>query len=769
MSRLPSTLLALLLLVLLAAAFPACRPESLPPSSAVIPLVPEPGESAAEFEARVRQAFSLAQPGTAFQFGEGTFTFTRGLSVGVSHVTIAGQGRDRTTLDFSGANAAEAILATADEFTIRDLSVFDPPGDAVKVLGADGVTMQRVSVVWPNEADPTNGPYGLYPVLSNDILIEGCYVRGAEDAGIYVGQSSNVVVQYNWAEGNVAGIEIENTVNAEVRWNVATENTGGILVFDLPGLSQPGGAVSVHDNWVYSNNGPNFGSGVVGLVPPGTGVLVLATDDVEIHDNEIHDNVTGGIAVLNYGITLLPFDPDTFDAYPEKIHIHDNELRDNGQDPQGQIGQALAIQFGFGQPIPDIMWDRVIDPDQPLVDGHLPPDLQLCVQDNGSASFGTLGLPPSGDRFDLTPYDCSHPPVPGVMVAERTPLPPEQRPLPPEEAAALCGASPVGVNWPAFEADCPLLSDYNLFEGNDPRGPAVERGLEYELTTPLHSDYATKYRFVFVPPGTAATYDPEAALDFPVGTIVSKTFAFDTPAGEQIVETRLLIRRALGWRALVYVWDETMTTAHLTPEGALVEVTFQHPDGSLPTIDYEVPDVNQCAGCHAGAEEDIDLIGPKARWLNRPVPGDGTGPNQLVAWSDAGILAGAPEPALAPRLPDASDPADGSVAERARAYLEINCAHCHREGGRAGFTGLLLEADEPEGPATGICKTPIAAGVGGLLYDVVPGRPDDSILVFRMESVVPSIQMPELSKAIVHDAGVELVRQYVAGLPGECP
>lgn len=764
--RLSAPVLALAVPLLLS----SCFRGPLPPSAAVIPLEPMAGESAEAFEARVRQAFSLAQPGTAFEFGAGTFQFTRGLLVSASHVTIAGQGPNATTLDFSNASAAEAILATGDEFVIRNLGIFDPPGDAVKALGIDGFTAQGVSVVWPSEADPTNGPYGLYPVLTNNILIENCYVRGAEDAGIYVGQSSNVVVRYNWAEGNVAGIEIENTINAEVYRNVATKNTGGILVFDLPGLSQPGESVMVHGNWVYDNNGPNFGSGVVGLVPPGTGVLVLSTDDVEVFDNEIYDHKTGGIAVLSYKITLLPFDETVFNPYPEKIHVHDNVLRNNGQDPQGQIGQVIALQFGFGAPVPDIIWDRIIDPDLVQADGHLPPDLQLCVQNNGSATFGTLGIPPSGDRFDLTPYDCAHPAVPEVFLAGRTDLPPAQQPLPPEVRDALCGAAPAGVNWPAFEADCPRLADYNLFAGNDPRGPVTERGLEYDLTTPLHSDYALKYRFAFVPPGEMAQYDPDGSMDFPVGTIIAKTFTFDTPLGERLVETRLLVRRDFGWKALVYLWNDAMTEAVLTPEGAVVEVTFEHPDGSTPTIDYQVPDVNQCAGCHAGVDEPMDLIGPKARYLNRPVPGDGAGPNQLTAWTDAGILAGAPDPALAPRLPDASDPTDGSVAERARTYLEINCAHCHRDGGRAGFTGLWLDVDQPEGPATGICKTPIAAGVGGLTYDVVPGDADQSILVVRMESVQPSIQMPELSKAIAHDMGVALVRQYVEGLPGPvCP
>jgi uncharacterized repeat protein (TIGR03806 family) len=566
----------------------------------------------------------------------------------------------------------------------------------------------------------------------------------------------------------VAGIEIENTINAEVRWNVATENTGGILVFDLPGPSQAGAGTSVHHNWVYSNNGPNFGSGVVGLVPPGSGILVLSTDDVEIYENEVHDNITGGIAVLSYQLTLLPV-PAGFDPYPERHYIHDNVMQNNGTSPQGTIGQVIALQFGLGQgaSIPDIIWDRNMNPALVQPDGELPPNLKFCVQNNGSASFGTMAAPPSGDRFDLTPYDCTHPAVPRVQIRDALPLPPGQQQLTPAQTAALCGAQPAGVNWPAYEANCPALSDYNLFVSNDPRGPVVERGVEYDLTTPLFSDYANKYRFAFVPLGAAAVYDPDQVMDFPEGTIITKTFAFDTAAGEELVETRLLIRRASGWRALVYVWDATMTEAFLTPEGGVVNVTFNHPDGNPRTIDYVIPDVNQCAGCHAGINEPMDLIGPKARLLNRPAPGGG--PNQLDAWTSAGILTGAPAPAGAPRLPVWDDPNDGTLEERARAYLESNCAHCHRPTGRAGFTSLWLDIATPVGFNTGICKTPIAAGVGGLVYDVVPGDPDQSILVFRMESVVPSVQMPELAKVIPHDAGNALVRDWVTGLPGSCP
>ncbi len=758
-------MLRALTVLLAAASLTGCIPV-LPLSTTLIFLAPGPAETPAEFEARVRQAFSLAQPGTIFEFGEGTFPLTRSLSVSVSHVTIRGQGPSATVLDFSNATDAEAVLATADEFTVRDLGIFDPPSDGVKTVGVDGVTVQNVSVEWPNAADPNNGPYGIYPVLSNNILIEGSYVKGAEDAGIYVGQSSNALVQYNWVEGCVAGIEIENTINAEVRWNVATENTGGILVFDLDGLSQQGRAVSVHHNFVYNNNGPNFGSGFVALVPPGTGILLLTMDEVEIYENEVYDNYTGGIAVLSYEVTFSPFGP-TFDAWPETVYVHDNHLTNNGNDPQGAIGQVLSAQFGFG-PIPEVMWDRSTNPANLQPDGELPPHLAFCIQNN-TGSFGTMLLPPSGDQYDRSLYDCTHPKVPRVVLRDAPlPLPPGQQDLTPEETATLCGANPAGVNWAAYEANCPALSDYNLFAGNDPRGPATERGVFYDLTTPLQSDYMAKYRFVFVPPGQSAAYEPSGVMDFPVGTIISKTFAYDSGAGEVVVETRLLIRRGTGWRALVYIWDAAFTEAVLTPEGGVANITFIHPDGNPRTIDYQIPDHNQCAGCHSGISEPMDLIGPKAHWLNRPDP-LAPAVNQLEAWAAAGILAGLPSLATVPRQPDASNPADGTLAERARAYLEANCGHCHRPDGRAGFTSVWLTVETPDGFNTGVCKTPIAAGVGGLQFDIVPGDPDASILLFRMESTVPAVQMPELAKAIAHDEGVALIRDWIAGLPGSCP
>ncbi|HKJ25281.1 MAG TPA: SO2930 family diheme c-type cytochrome [Myxococcota bacterium] len=774
---------------MLAAAFlvSSCVFSPDPADRTVIHLSPAIGESPIDFQVRVRQAFNLAQPGTVLEFGAGRFAFTAGLSVSASHVIVRGAGMGATELDFSASDAAEGLLLTGDHIVVHDLAVLDPPGDGVKAVGVDGFTAKRVRVEWSNFADPNNGPYGIYPVLSSNVLVEGCHVRGAEDAAIYVGQSNNALVQYNYVDGNVAGIEIENTIHADVRFNVATENAAGILVFDLTGLSQAGHSTRVHHNYVFDNNGANFGHGFLALVPSGSGLLIVSTDDVEIFENEIHDNASLGVGVISYELSFLPF-PASFDAWPETINVHDNHLSNNGYGPNGTVAQVVAFQF-FPEKIPHVFWDSITPHDgtDPLpgrvydsgpLAGFPLPELQMCVRNNTREGdtptqlanqhvFGTMGVGPDGTKYDAAFFDCTHPPVAPVRIPEPPPVPTLADELSPEETDALCSAAPAGVNWAAFEANCPFLSDYNLFEAGDPRGPARSGGLAYDLTTPLFSDYANKYRFVFVPPGEAASYDADSVFDFPVGTIVSKTFAFDLPGGgEDVVETRLLVRRASGWKALVYLWDGTGTSAAYTPEGAMVDVTFQHPDGNPRTIAYGVPDVNQCTGCHEGNADAMNLIGPKARLLNRPIPSDPSGPNQLEAWETAGILTGLPDLATVDRLPVWNDPSDGTLGERARAYLESNCAHCHRPGGRAGFTSLWLDIDTPEGFNLGFCKSPIAAGpgAGGLDFDVVPGSSAESILAFRLDSATPAIEMPELAKAIVHDEGVALVRAWIDSL-----
>jgi len=443
MTRSLSRMLALLAAATLAST--ACTPPGPDPDltgRTVIHLEPQAGESPMDFQVRVRQAFNLARPGTVLEFGPGHFDFTAGLSVSASHVIVRGAGMGATELDFADSDAAEGILVTGDHFLVHDLAVVDPPGDGVKAVGIDGFTARRVRVEWSNFADPNNGPYGIYPVLSENILVEYCHVRGAEDAAIYVGQSRNALVQNNHVDGNVAGIEVENTIDAEVRFNVATENAAGILVFDLPGLSQAGRGTRVHDNWVYDNNGVNFGHGFLALVPSGTGILIVATDDVEVDHNDVHGNRSLGIGIISFELSLLSFDRATFDAWPETIHVHDNRMSNNGRSPAGTVANVVAFQF-FPDKIPHIAWDGITpndggNPPQALpgrvhesgpLAGFPLSDLQVCVHNNlrddtpeqtaNQRLFGTMGLGPAGTHYDTEFFDCTHPPVASVALPER--------------------------------------------------------------------------------------------------------------------------------------------------------------------------------------------------------------------------------------------------------------------------------------------------------------------------------------------------------------
>jgi uncharacterized repeat protein (TIGR03806 family) len=290
----------------------------------------------------------------------------------------------------------------------------------------------------------------------------------------------------------------------------------------------------------------------------------------------------------------------------------------------------------------------------------------------------------------------------------------------------------------------------------------------YDLNTPLFSDYAAKYRFVYVPASQAATYHDSAAFDFPVGSVFVKTFAFPadrrTPnENVRIIETRLLIKRASGWIALPYVWDEALGDAQLKIAGAKVDVSWIHDDGSARSILYTVPNKNQCKGCHDLGKE-ISLIGPKAANLNRDyVYSDGT-ENQLVRWAKLGLLTGAPDPAQAPIAAAFDNPGAGSLGARARAYLDINCGHCHNPQGPANTSGLFLNLGETNPTALGIRKRPVAAGrgSGNREFGIEPGRPENSILLYLMESNDPGVMMPELSRSLAHDEGIALIREWIA-------
>ena len=262
----------------------------------------QPSDNAYE---EIQEALILAEPGDVIRLTAGTFFLQDSLSLDVMGVQIEGEGMDQTILNFSDQQSgAQGLSVTSDNVTLQDFSVQNAKGDAIKVKGVTNIKFLRVKTEWTNGPSSTNGAYGLYPVESKNVLIDGCVAIGASDAGIYVGQSQNIIVRNSRAEFNVAGIEIENSYYADVYNNIATNNTGGILVFDLPGLPQQGGHhVRVFNNRSIGNNTDNFApeGNIVGEVPRGTGVIIQANSDVEIFNNEIGENDTVNIAVVTYG------------------------------------------------------------------------------------------------------------------------------------------------------------------------------------------------------------------------------------------------------------------------------------------------------------------------------------------------------------------------------------------------------------------------------------------------------------------------------------
>lgn len=307
------------------------------------------------------------------------------------------------------------------------------------------------------------------------------------------------------------------------------------------------------------------------------------------------------------------------------------------------------------------------------------------------------------------------------------------------------------------------LSEFGLFDDLREQKPA-EGVLPYSLNTALFSDHATKLRFVYVPEGRAAVYDPVEAFAFPVGSVLVKTFAY--PAGDRmrLVETRLLIRQDAGWKAWAYVWNDEQSDAVLKIAGARLRLQVVLADGTPLAFEYSVPNRNQCKGCHALGKE-LSPIGPKARFLNNILDYRDGPDNQIAVWTRRNILDGAPAPseaAFAPDWRDHSQPLD----DRARAWLDINCAHCHRLEGPASNSGLFLNWGQQDEVAFGIRKRPVAAGrgSGGRLFDIDPGNADGSILLHRVESTEAGVMMPELGRSLADPEAVRLLRLWINSL-----
>jgi len=340
--------------------------------------------------------------------------------------------------------------------------------------------------------------------------------------------------------------------------------------------------------------------------------------------------------------------------------------------------------------------------------------------------------------------------------------------------AAILPSPARAVDAAALAAETPpkLLSAYGFFAGQGISAPA-EGVRGFDLVTPLFSDRAIKTRHVYVPAGGKAKYLQSEAFDFPIGTALIKTFAYpadfrDPDRDVRLVETRLLVRQANGWKAFAYVWNEAQTDAELKPAGKRLPISFIDEAGEMVSFSYAVPNRNQCKGCHA-INGVVTPIGPKARNLNRGSPdatgAGGTAINQLEAWVQAGILDGLP-PLESVEKAVAAFEIEQPLDLRARTWLDVNCAHCHRREGPASNSGLFLTFGEKDSVALGIGKRPVAAGrgAGDNEFDIVAGEPDKSILVGRVESVEPGIMMPELGRNLADPQAAALLREWVASL-----
>ena len=348
--------------------------------------------SSASAQDDIQSAMILAQEGDTISLAAGIYNLNHGLSLDVDNIILKGEGHKKTILNFSDQKTgAQGLLVTSNNITLKDFAVENAKGDAIKSKGSKNIKFLNLRTEWTNGPDIKNGAYGLYPVESENVLIDGCIAIGASDAGVYVGQSENIIVRNTEAYFNVAGIEIENSYYADVYDNVAENNTAGILVFDLPDLPKQGGKfVRVFNNISSNNNTENFApeGNIVGQVPKGTGLVIRANRHVEVFKNTFENNSTIGVALVAGD---LESGDDAYDPYPRNIQIYDNNFKNSGYDPdfnRGELSPLLVeISKGFQ---PDIMWDGIL-PFWQNVFGQKKGE-RLVLDTNNDAKFLNLDL-----------------------------------------------------------------------------------------------------------------------------------------------------------------------------------------------------------------------------------------------------------------------------------------------------------------------------------------------------------------------------------------
>ncbi|NVJ65898.1 MAG: right-handed parallel beta-helix repeat-containing protein [Gammaproteobacteria bacterium] len=371
---------------------------------------PTLSEADEKFQKEFMTKLIMAKPGDLIEIPVGKFNFNRSLSLNVNKVTLRGAGHEKSILSFKPQiQGAEGLIINADDITLENFAIEDAVGDALKINESENLIIRGIRTEWTNGPDVKNGAYGIYPVQSKNVLIENSIAIAASDAGIYVGQSENIVVRNNIAKFNVAGIEIENSYKADVYNNLAENNTGGILVFNMAELEVRGHHTRVFNNKVHNNNTENFAAkGVpVSVVPAGTGIMILANDEVEIYENDLKDNDTAHITIASYFSAEWPFDPEKFDPYPLKISIHDNEYIGGGESPDHFDLKALKVaKFGISGSLPDIIWDGAYDVNK-FPNKADAAKASICIY-NSKATFANVDLKNdlAGFSTDIKAHDC---------------------------------------------------------------------------------------------------------------------------------------------------------------------------------------------------------------------------------------------------------------------------------------------------------------------------------------------------------------------------
>jgi parallel beta-helix repeat protein len=378
-------------------------------------------KSSEDFQKKLQEKLILVEDGGTVEIPAGKYLLTKSLSLdGKNNITIKGAGADKTFLSFYGqTDGAEGILITdCKNITVEGFTIQDARGDNLKLRGCDGVSIRNMNSTWTTGADTSNGNYGYYPVECRNVLMEHCEVSYCADAGVYIGQSTNVTIRHCYAHHNVAGIEIENCINSDIYLNRAENNSGGILVFDLPKLFQANGRnAKVWDNDCIANNFKNFGKpgSIVSSIPPGSGLIIMATDSVDVFNNRITDNKTVGIATVSYFLTGKKLNDTTYGPYCTSIYIHDNTFSRKMSIPDLSTDMGKLLTATFKGPL-DIFVDGSADPKIRGANGQLPEGKNICIRNNGDVKFGNLNAWKAHGRDDImkykdndiTKFDCSY-------------------------------------------------------------------------------------------------------------------------------------------------------------------------------------------------------------------------------------------------------------------------------------------------------------------------------------------------------------------------